>query len=201
VTHGMSVTRVCVFCGSSVGRDPRYRAAAVAVGRSLAARGLGLVYGGSSVGLMAVLADTVMAEGGSVTGVIPHGLAAREVAHHGLTDIRVVPSMHARKALMAELADAFLALPGGFGTLEEWFESVTWAQLGIHRKPLGLLNVAGYFQGLIDLIDHAVQEGFISEANRRLVLVDDDHEALLNRLATHEAAAGPAWVTPEQTSR
>ena len=153
--------RVCVFCGSSEGRDPRYREAAEPVGRSLARRGLGLVYGGGGIGLMRVVADAVLDHGGSVIGVIPHGLAAREVAHRGVSEMRVVPSMHARKALMAELADAFLTLPGGFGTFEELFESVTWAQLGIHRKPLGLLNVAGYFDPLVQLVEHAVAEGFV----------------------------------------
>jgi uncharacterized protein (TIGR00730 family) len=192
------VNRVCVFCGSSEGRDPRYREAAAGLGQVLVRRGLGLVYGGAGVGLMRVLADAVLAHGGSVIGVIPHGLAAREVAHRGLSEIRVVPSMHARKALMADLSDAFLALPGGFGTLDELFESVTWAQLGIHRKPVALLNVAGYFDGLVRFLDHAVHEAFISPTNRKLVAVADQPEQALDLLAAYEAPASPVWIaTPE----
>jgi uncharacterized protein (TIGR00730 family) len=192
------VKRVCVYCGSSEGRDPRYREAAVRVGRSLAQRGLGLVYGGGGIGLMRVVADAVMDHGGSVIGVIPHGLAAREVAHRGVTEMRVVPSMHARKALMAELADAFLTLPGGFGTFEELFESVTWAQLGIHKKPLGLLNVAGYFDHLVKFVDHAVAQGFVPAVGRSLFVVSDEPEALLDRLVAYEAPAGPAWITASE---
>jgi uncharacterized protein (TIGR00730 family) len=188
-----------VFCGSSEGRDPRYREAALAVGRGLARRGLGLVYGGGGIGLMRVLADAALDQGGSVIGVIPHGLAAREVAHRRVTEMRVVPSMHARKALMAELADSFLTLPGGFGTFEELFESVTWAQLGIHRKPLGLLNVAGYFDHLVRLLDHAVAEGFVPAASLKLVVVGEEPEALLDRLAAYEAPVGPAWITASES--
>ena len=187
--------RVCVFCGSSEGRDPRYREAAARLGHALVRRGLGLVFGGSGVGLMRVLADTVQEQGGSVVGVIPQGLVAREVAHRGLSDLRVVPSMHARKALMAELSDAFLALPGGFGTMEELFEGVTWAQLGIHRKPLALVNVAGYFDSLVLFLDHAVQEGFVSPTNRKLISVGEGVEEALDCLAAYEAPAGPAWIT------
>jgi len=192
------VKRVCVFCGSSPGRDPRYRDAARRLARALVARGLGLVFGGGSVGLMGVLADAVLEAGGEATGVIPHGLAAREVAHRGLRDLRVVPSMHARKSLMAELSDAFLALPGGFGTFEELFEVITWAQLGIHRKPIGLLNVGGYYDGLIGFLDHAVAEGFVSAENRGLVQVADTPEGLLDHLAAHRPGAGPEWITPEE---
>ena len=190
--------RVCVFCGSSPGRDPRYRDAARRLARALVARRLGLVFGGGSVGLMGVLADAVLEAGGEATGVIPHGLAAREVAHRGLRDLRVVPSMHARKSLMAELSDAFLALPGGFGTFEELFEAITWAQLGIHRKPIGLLNVGGYYDGLIGFLDHAVAEGFVSAENRGLVQVADTPEGLLDHLAAHRPGAGPEWITPEE---
>jgi uncharacterized protein (TIGR00730 family) len=148
---------------------------------------------------MRVVADAVMDHGGSVIGVIPHGLAAREVAHRGVTEMRVVPSMHARKALMAELADAFLTLPGGFGTFEELFESVTWAQLGIHRKPIGLLNVGGYFDHLVRFIDHGVAQGFVPAAGRSLIVVGDEPEALLDRLAAYEAPAGPAWITASES--
>ena len=188
--------RVCVFCGSSPGLDPRYAAAAVDLARGLVARGLGVVFGGGSVGLMGVLADHVLSAGGSVTGVIPHGLAARELAHRGVSDMRVVPTMHARKALMAELADGFVALPGGIGTLEELFEIVTWGQLGIHHKPVGVLNVAGYYDPLVALLEHAAAEGFVPGG--RLVLVDVDAERLLDRMASHEPPVGPAWITPEE---
>ena len=143
--------RVCVFCGSSPGRDPRYAEAARALARGLVSRGIGVVFGGGSIGLMGVLADQALAVGGSVVGVIPHGLAARELAHRGVADMRVVATMHARKALMAELADGFVALPGGIGTFEELLEIATWGQLGIHRKPIGILNVAGYYDPLVAL--------------------------------------------------
>ncbi len=190
--------RVCVFCGSSHGHDPRYRRAAEDLGRRLAEQGLGLVFGGGSVGLMGALADATLAGGGTAIGVIPHGLAAREIAHRGLTELRVVASMHERKAHMARLADAFIALPGGFGTLEELFEIVTWAQLGIHRKPIGLLNVAGYYDALIALLDHAVAEGFVSQENRGLVVVEREPAALLDRLATHQGPAVREWIGPDE---
>ncbi|HUL79451.1 MAG TPA: TIGR00730 family Rossman fold protein, partial [Vicinamibacteria bacterium] len=190
------VRRVCVFCGSSPGRDARYAAAAADLARGLVARGIGVVFGGGSVGLMGVLADRVLSGGGRLTGVIPHGLAARELAHRGVPDMRVVPTMHARKALMAELADGFVALPGGTGTLEELFEIVTWGQLGIHHKPVGVLNVAGYYDPLVALLEHAAAEGFVPGG--RLVLVDVDAERLLDRMASHEPSVGPAWITPEE---
>jgi hypothetical protein len=192
------VRRVCVFCGSSPGRDPRYAEAAAALARGLSARGLGVVFGGGSVGLMGVLADHALAAGVPVTGVIPHGLAARELAHRGVADMRVVATMHARKALMAELADGFVALPGGIGTFEELFEIVTWGQLGIHRKPVGVLNVAGYYDPLVALLDHAVAEGFVTAENRRGVIVDPSPERLLDRMAAHEPPTAPAWITPEE---
>ncbi len=188
--------RVCVFCGSSRGGDPRYAEAAGRLARALAARGAGLVFGGGSIGLMGVLADEALAAGAEVVGVIPHGLAARELAHRGVADMRVVPSMHARKALMAELADGFVALPGGMGTLDELFEIVTWGQLGIHRKPVGVLNVAGYYDPLAALLEHAAVQGFVSGESRRLVLVDEDPERLLERMAAYEPPAVPAWVSP-----
>jgi uncharacterized protein (TIGR00730 family) len=190
--------RVCIFCGSSVGRGPRYREAAESLARVFLQRGIGLVFGGGSVGLMGVVADAMLAGGGSVTGVIPHGLAVREVAHRGLRDMRVVPSMHARKALMAELSEGFVALPGGYGTFEELLEIVTWAQLGIHGKPMGILDVDGYFEPLIALFDRAVREGFVSPENRGLVLVEDTPEKLLDRMEAHRAAPRRAWVTPEE---
>jgi uncharacterized protein (TIGR00730 family) len=192
------VRRVCVFCGSSPGRDPSYAAQAAVLARELVGRGIGLVFGGGSVGLMGVLADHALAAGGQVTGVIPHGLAARELAHRGVVDMRVVPTMHARKALMAELADGFVALPGGLGTFEELLEIGTWGQLGIHRKPIGLLNVAGYYDPLVTLVDHAAAAGFVSERNRGLFVVEKDAARLLDRLADHVPPPGPAWMTPEE---
>lgn len=191
--------RICVFCGSSRGRDPGHAGAATALGQALAARGLGLVFGGGSVGLMGVVADAVLAAGGRVTGVIPHGLAARELAHRRVEDMRVVPTMHARKALMAELADGFVALPGGIGTFEELLEVATWGQLGIHRKPIGVLNVAGYYDPLVALLEHAVGQGFLPERSRGLVIVDDGVERLLDRLAAHELPPAPAWVSADET--
>lgn len=190
--------RVCVFCGSSRGSDPRHAEAAALLGRLLAARGLGVVFGGGSVGLMGVLADNALAAGAPVVGVIPHGLAARELAHRGVSDMRVVPTMHARKATMASLADGFVALPGGMGTLEELFEVLTWGQLGIHSKPVGVLNVAGYYDPLVALLDHATAGGFVADDGRRLVLVDSDAARLLDRMAEYVPPPAPAWVNPEE---
>jgi hypothetical protein len=147
---------------------------------------------------MGVLADQVLAVGGSVVGVIPHGLAARELAHRGVADMRVVSTMHARKALMTDLADGFVALPGGLGTFEELFEVATWGQLGIHRKPIGILNVAGYYDPLVALLDHAVAEGFVSPANRGLLSVDSDPVCLIDRMAAHEPPLAPSWITPQE---
>jgi uncharacterized protein (TIGR00730 family) len=176
------VKHVCVFTGSATGRDPVHADAASIVGRRIAERGLGLIYGGGRVGLMGVLADAALASGGRVVGVIPGFLEAREVGHSGLTELHVVPTMHERKALMADRADAFLALPGGLGTLDELFEIFTWAQLGLHDKPIGLLNVAGYFDGLVTLVDHMVTEGFVRVETRARLHVDTDPDALLDRL-------------------
>jgi len=193
------VRRVAVFCGSSPGRDPRFAASAAALAQELVSRGIGIVFGGGSIGLMGVLADRALALGGAVTGVIPHGLAARELAHHGVADMRVVPTMHARKALMAGLADGFVALPGGIGTFEELFEIVTWGQLGIHRKPIGVLNVAGYYDPLVALLDHAVAGGFVSPANCGLVVVGEEPAVLLDRMAAHEPPPAPVWISPEES--
>jgi uncharacterized protein (TIGR00730 family) len=190
---------IAVFCASSPGRSPSHRDAARDLGRLMAERGHGLVYGGGKVGLMGCLADAALAGGGRVVGVIPEALAAKEVAHTGLTRLHVVPTMHARKALMAELAQAFVALPGGFGTLEELFEVVTWAQLGIHRKPIALLNVDGYFDSLVALVGRAVGEGFVPEANRRLVGVFDEPLALLEGVARMRAPETRRWVTADET--
>jgi hypothetical protein len=172
---------VCVFCGSSAGARTDYTTAASAFGRLLAERGIRLVYGAGNVGLMGVLADAALAAGGSVIGVIPQMLVDRELAHRG-TELRIVTSMHERKALMAELADAFVALPGGLGTYEELFEVLTWGQLGIHAKPAGCLNVAHYYDPLARMLDHAVEEGFLRPEQRQPMIVEDDAERLLKRL-------------------
>ncbi len=191
--------RVCVFCGSATGAHPDYAAAARELAAELARRKVGLVYGGGSVGLMGVLADTALALGGEVIGVIPRGLATRELLHTGVTEIRLVHSMHERKATMASLADAFIALPGGLGTLEETLEVLTWAQLGIQRKPVGLLNVRGYWDALLRLFAHAVAEGFVRAEYLRLLLTADAPAELLDRFADWEAPPLPrAWLDPTQ---
>jgi uncharacterized protein (TIGR00730 family) len=174
------VTSVCVFCGSSTGNNPAFASAARQMGRGLAARGVGLVYGGGSVGLMGVVADAVMEAGGRATGVITEALAGHEIAHGELSDLHVVRTMHERKALMAELSDAFVMLPGGFGTYEEFMESVTWAQLGIHDKHCGILNVDGFYDGLLSFLGHAVDSGFIRRAQVDGLSVSDDVDALLD---------------------
>jgi uncharacterized protein (TIGR00730 family) len=191
--------RVCVFCGSSPGARPEYAAVARWLGATLARRGIGLVYGGASVGIMGTLADAVLAEGGEVIGVIPRSLVDREVAHGALTEQHVVDSMHQRKAMMAELADTFIALPGGLGTLEELFEIWTWGLLGLHAKPFGLLDVEGYFAPLIAFLDHGVVEGFIREPHRALVLVDTHPELLLDRLARYRPPAAEPVIRPSET--
>ncbi|HEY7969821.1 MAG TPA: TIGR00730 family Rossman fold protein [Candidatus Limnocylindrales bacterium] len=180
----MTVIRsVCVFCGASTGRDPRYAEAAAAVGAGLARRGIRLVFGGGRSGLMGVVADAALAEGATVIGVIPRGLVDRELAHPGLTELRVVETLHERKAGMAALADAFLVLPGGLGTLEELSEVLSWAQLDLHTKPVGLLDVGGYFASLEAFLDDAVREGFLAERHRRWLLRDESVDRLLDRFA------------------
>jgi hypothetical protein len=194
------IHRVCVFCGSKAGERPEYRAAAVAVGRQLVERGWGLVYGGGSVGLMGVVADAVLEAGGEVIGVIPEALATKELLHASVQPMHVTPGMHARKQLMADHADAFVALPGGFGTFEELFEIITWSQLGLHAKPVGLLNTAGFYVPLVNLIEHAIAEGFIKPAHRDLLVVSDDPAALLDRLQIHVLPPVRRWIrTDEQT--
>jgi uncharacterized protein (TIGR00730 family) len=190
--------RTCVFCGSSVGANPRYAEVAAQVGRELAARRIGLVYGGGNIGLMGVLADAALAAGGEVIGVIPESLIAREVGHSGLRDLRVVKTMHERKALMAELSDGFVALPGGFGTFEEFFEVLTWSQLGLHPKPCGVLNVAGFFDPLLQLIDHAVAEHFVRAAHRELVLVETSLERLLRRMEAFRPPLIEKWIDRDE---
>jgi uncharacterized protein (TIGR00730 family) len=191
--------RICIYCGSSTGNQPLYREMAEAMGALLARRGIGLVYGGGNVGLMGIVADAALAGGGEVIGVIPRSLADREIAHGGVTDLRVVDSMHTRKALMAELSDAFIAMPGGVGTFEEFFEAVTWTQLGVHRKPCGLLNVGGFYTPLAAFIDQAVTEGFIKPIHRAVIVVDDDPERLLNSLATIKLPDVPKWIKKDET--
>ena len=174
--------RICVFCGSSPGADPAYPAAATALAMHLAGSGIGIVYGGSSLGLMGLVANAALARGGEVIGVIPRAMEAREIAHLGLSELRVVESMHERKALMAKLSDAFIALPGGFGTFDELCEILTWTQLGLQRGPCGILNIKGYYDHLLKMFDHATAEGFIKPVHRRMVMSDDDPAALVNRL-------------------
>jgi uncharacterized protein (TIGR00730 family) len=178
--------RVCVFCGSSSGADPAYAEAARAMGRLMAERGLGLVYGGGNVGLMGVVADAALAAGGEVIGVIPEALMRMEVGHTEVTRLHVVGTMHERKAMMAELSDAFIALPGGIGTLEELFEVWTWGQLGLHPKPLGLLDVAGYYGHLHAFLDHTVAQGFLKDRHRAMVAVEAEPTRLLARLAAYQ---------------
>ncbi|PLX97661.1 MAG: TIGR00730 family Rossman fold protein [Desulfuromonas sp.] len=177
--------RICVFCGSSPGANPEFLTAAEHLGRLLAEQNIGLVYGGARVGMMGRIAETVLDHGGDVIGVIPKGILEKEVAFTRLSDLRVVDSMHERKALMAELADGFIALPGGLGTLEEIFEVITWAQLNIHAKPCGLLNAAGYYDQLVDFLDHMVAEKFVAAAIREKILIDDDPECLLQQFAAY----------------
>jgi hypothetical protein len=186
--------RVCVFTGSSSGARPAYRDAAETLGRLLAERGIGVVYGGACVGLMGTLADAALAAGGEVVGVIPAALVAKEVAHTGLTDLRVVNSMHERKALMSDLADAFIAMPGGWGTLEELFEVLTWAQLGLHRKPCGLLNVHGYFDRLLAFLAHTIDEGFVRPEYAAMMAVAATPGELLDRLASSTPPAVEKWL-------
>jgi uncharacterized protein (TIGR00730 family) len=187
-----------VFCGASSGRSPSYADAARAFGTAAASRGVGLVYGGGRVGLMGAVADAALAAGGEVIGVIPQALVDRELAHGGLTALHIVGSLHERKALMAELAEGFAALPGGFGTLDELLEQLTWSQLGLHEKPVGLLDVEGYWRPLIALARHATEEGFVREADLAAIAVAEDPNALLDRLERlmHEPRPRPKWTTP-----
>jgi uncharacterized protein (TIGR00730 family) len=189
-----------VFCGSSPGASPSYADATTKLGRLLVADGIGLVYGGGAVGLMGVLADSVLGAGGEAIGVIPQALVDREIGHAGLSELRVVGSMHERKALMAELSDAFIALPGGLGTLEELFEVYTWAQLGLHRKPCGLLDVERYYAGIVEFLGHAVRERFVREEHRAMLMVERDPRRLIERLREFEPEmAQPKWIDREET--
>lgn len=190
----LPLSAVCVFCGSNPGRSPAYLDAVAALAGALARSGIRLVYGGASVGTMGALADGVLAAGGEVVGVIPEQQAGQEIAHEGLTALHVVGSMHERKAMMAELSDGFVALPGGLGTLEEFAEIVTWAQLGLHAKPTGLLNTAGYYDHLLAFLDHAVDELFLRPGDRELVLVGDDPPSLLDRMASWTPQPDRGWA-------
>lgn len=190
---------ICVFCGSSVGNDPAFQQAGQALGRMLAERGITLVYGGGNIGLMGVVADAVLGGGGSVIGVIPKMLVEKELAHHGITDLRIVGSMHERKALMAELAEGFIALPGGYGTIEEFSEVLTWGQLGLHSKPMGILNVSGYFDHFLRFLDHAVESRLLRPEHRRLVLEATSADGLLQGMTDWQAAPMPKWIRPDET--
>lgn len=189
--------RLCVYTGSNVGLRQEYREAASALGHELVARNIGLVYGGASVGLMGVLADAVLESGGEAIGVLPRGLFRRELAHPGLTELHEVTSMHERKALMADLADGFIALPGGFGTFDELFEIITWGQIGLHTKPVGLLNIAAYFTPLLGMVAHAVEEGFVLQSHADLLLCKDTPSELLDSFeAFTPDSYQPKWMDP-----
>jgi uncharacterized protein (TIGR00730 family) len=185
--------RICVFCGSNAGARSEYAEAARALAAVLVGRKLGIVYGGGNVGLMGVLADAALGCGGEVIGVIPRKLVDKEVAHRGVTELRIVETMHERKALMNDLSDAFIALPGGFGTLDEFFEVLTWSQLGFHGKPCALLNVAGYYDRMLAMLDHAVTERLLRPVHRELVIADTDPSRLLQRLSAFSPAANGKW--------
>jgi hypothetical protein len=189
---------VCVFCGGNPGRDPVYLAAATGLGAELAASGLALVYGGATVGLMGAVADAAIARGGEVFGVIPDFIAGREIAHLGVTKLEIVSTMHERKARMVALSDAFIALPGGFGTLDELFEILTWAQLGLHRKPIAVLNIAGYFDGLLTFLDRARDEQLLRPEYRAMLLVETDPARLVALLRVHSPPVVEAWLKPDQ---
>ena len=190
---------VCVFCGSRPGADGSYAEAARSLGTTLAERGVTLVYGGARVGLMGTLADAAMQAGGEVVGVMPRALVEREISHTGLTELHIVGSMHERKALMAELSEGFVALPGGSGTLEEFFEVLTWAHLGEHRKPCGLLNVSGYYDPLLALFEHMVEEGFLTEEHRAMVLVGFETTELLDAFSNYTPPRVPKWIGGSET--
>ena len=195
----MAMKSICVFAGSSGAADPELAGAARELGAALLARQLGLVYGGARVGLMGIVADAVLAGGGRVVGVMPEFLATKEIAHTGLSELKITASMHERKQAMAALADGFIALPGGFGTLEEFFEMITWAQLGLHAKPCALLNVNGYYDSLLGFLDTAVAKKLLRPENRAMVLVSAEPLALLDQMQSYAAPAVPKWLSPERT--
>ena len=190
---------ICVYCGSNPGRLPEYRDAARLLGYEMAGRGLGLVYGGASIGVMGAVADAVLECGGQAVGVIPYSLATKEVSHDGLDELIVVDSMHERKAKMAELSDGFIALPGGWGTIEEIFEMLTWAQLGFHEKPCGLLNVAAYYDQLFAFLENAIEQQFVKEEYRPMIIMDEAPAVLLDRFDHYRAPKVKKWIGPEET--
>lgn len=193
---GKKIKRICVFCGSKMGLRPEYESAARQLARSMAARNYGLVYGGARVGTMGAIADEMLAAGGEVIGVIPGILMDKEIGHTALTELHVVRSMHERKAMMESLSDAFIAMPGGFGTFEEFCEILTWAQLGLHKKPCGILNVLSYYDRLLSLFDHSLDEGFLTETLRSIVLQSENPEVLLDSLENYVAPVLGRWIDP-----
>lgn len=190
---------ICVFAGSNSGTRDEYTAAAKELGRVVARRKLGLIYGGARVGLMGALADAALGEGGHVTGVMPQALVDKEVAHHGLSELKVVKSMHERKAMMSDLADGYVALPGGWGTMEEFFEVLTWGQLGLHHKPCGLLNIQGYFDGLLDFVEHSITEGFVRREYRAMICVSAAPGDLLDAMAAYRPPVVRKWIERTET--
>jgi uncharacterized protein (TIGR00730 family) len=190
----MTINSICIYCGSSTGSDSIYAETARAMGTAIAARGKTLVYGGGAVGLMGIVADAALAAGGRVIGLMPRALVEKEIQHKGLTELRVVDSMHTRKAGMIDAADALIALPGGFGTYEEITEAATWAQLGYHSKPCGLLNVNGFYDGLITLMDRAIADGFVKPVHRDVLVVERDVDAMLDRIETHQMPKVAKWI-------
>lgn len=195
----MKIQKICVYCGSSPGKDPAYSIAASRLAKTLCDRGIGLVYGGAAVGVMGAVADAVLEAGGEAIGVIPKSLAVKEVAHENLDELHVVASMHERKAMMAELADGFIALPGGWGTLEEIFEMLTWAQLGFHHKPCGLLNTEGYYDGLIGFLENAFEQQFVNELYRPMLMQAHEPSALLDQFAAYHAPTVRKWMGEDET--
>lgn len=193
--NGGGLKRLCVFCGSNSGAREVYREAARALGTEMARRGIGLVYGGSNLGLMGTIADATLEARGQVIGVMPEHLVSKEIEHAGLTDLRIVKTMHERKAMMADLADGFIALPGGFGTYDEFCEVVTWAQLGLHTKPCGMLNAAGFFDAMLAMFDHATREGFIRPAHRAMLCVATEVGTLLDEMEKYRAPVVEKWIT------
>jgi hypothetical protein len=191
--------KICVYCGSSPGKSPEYINCARLLAKELVARNIGLVYGGASVGLMGEIANTVLADGGEVIGVIPQSLVDKEVSHNGLTELKIVDSMHERKAIMAKISDGFIALPGGLGTIEELFEVLTWSQLGFHKKPCALLNIKHYYNGLSTFLDHAVEEQFVKPIHREMLLVDDDPSKLLDAMLVYSPPAVDKWIGRDET--
>lgn len=194
----MKINNICVYCGSSMGLDPAYARAAKILGHTLAERGIGLVYGGAAVGIMGVVADAVLQNGGKAVGVIPRALAVKEVAHQGLNELHVVESMHERKAMMTDLADGFIALPGGWGTLEEIFEILTWAQLGFHRKPCGLLNVEGYYDNLVNFLENAFAQQFVNDLYRPILITANEPNKMLDEFAGYKAPEVRKWVGEDE---